>query len=372
MAHSEPIPVLDLSPEIAACRAELVRAFEAVLDGRQFILGPEVRAFEQEVASHLGAAHAIGVNSGTDALVISLRALDIGPGDEVVTTPFTFFATAEAIAIVGASPVFVDIDPLTYAMDPSLVESGMTERTKAILPVHLFGHAAAMEDLMRIARERNVCVVEDAAQAFGGRFNDESVGTIGTLGAYSFFPSKNLGAFGDGGLITTNSDTLAERVRSLRAHGGRRKYQNEELGYNSRLDELQAALLRVKLRHIDNANSGRRRVAAAYGTLLADLDGVVLPSTKQTVTHVYHQYTVRITGGRRDEVAASLAKKAIATMVYYPVPVHLLPVFASQYATGDYPVAEQAAGEVLSLPIWPTMHDSVIERVATSLRNAVG
>lgn len=372
MPKNDPIPVLDLEPEIAAHRTELLRAVNSVLDGRQFILGPEVRAFEREVADHLGTAYAIGVNSGTDALVISLRALGVGAGDEVVTTPFTFFATAEAVAILGATPIFIDIDPITYAMDPSLLEARLTPRTKAILPVHLFGHAAAMDDLLQIAEHTGIPIVEDVAQAFGGDLNGKRLGTFGDLGTYSFFPSKNLGAFGDGGLIITDDGSLAERVRMLRAHGGKKKYQNEMLGYNSRLDELQAALLRVKLRHNDDANRGRQRVAATYADHLSDVDGITLPSANPGVTHVYHQYTLRIAGGRRDEVADSLAAQAISTMVYYPIPVHLLPVFSGRHSVGECPIAEKAATEVLSLPIWPTMDNSTIERVATSLRKALG
>jgi dTDP-4-amino-4,6-dideoxygalactose transaminase len=369
VSNGEPVPVLDLSVEIEEHRDELLAAFAAVLKNGQFILGPAVAAFESEVAEYLGARHAVGVNSGTDALVLSLRAMGVGPGDEVITTPFTFFATAEAISILGATPVFVDVDPHTFNIDVDAVGASVTDRTKAVVPVHLFGQAAPMDDLGRIASRHGLLILEDVAQALGGADAGRKLGTIGDAGTLSFFPSKNLGGFGDGGMVVTADAGLAERVRVLRAHGGARKYHNEMLGYNSRLDELQAAMLRVKLPYLDAANAGRRRVADCYDALLAGVDGVVPPVRRTGVDHVFHQYTVRIAGGRRDAVAEALRADGIATMVYYPVPVHRLPVYG--HLGVELPVSERLAAEVLSLPIWPRMEEAVVERVAGALAAAL-
>ncbi len=360
------IPILDLRPEIEAHWQEYMDAIADVLRSGQFILGPNVEAFEHEVAAYLGVKHAIGVNSGTDALVIALRALGIGPGDEVITTPFTFFATAEAISTVGATPVFVDIDPKTFNIDPGLVEEKVTSRTKAILPVHLYGQAADMDPIMALAEKYGLKVLEDVAQAFGGEYKGRKLGTIGHAGAFSFFPSKNLGACGDGGLVATNDDEVAEFARMLRAHGARKKYYNEMIGYNSRLDALQAAILRVKLRYVDGWNEARRRVASTYNELLKDVPRVMTPYEAPYAKHVYHQYTVRIPGGGRDEVQVKLAEKGIGTMVYYPVPVHKLPVYA--HFSLPLPEAERASGEVLSLPISPTFAEEKLGYVVGALK----
>ena len=349
MDKEDLIPVYDPRPEIEALWDEIHEAMDRVLRSGRFILGPEVEAFEQEVAEYLGVKYAVGVNSGTDALVIALRSLGIGPGDEVITTPFTFFATAEAISMVGARPVFVDIDPVTFNLDPALIPGAITPRTKAILPVHLYGHAADMDPILEIARAHGLKVVEDVAQAFGGRYKGRKLGTLGDAAAFSFFPTKNLGGLGDGGLIATNDPQVAELARMLRAHGARRKYHNEMLGYNSRLDALQAAVLRVKLKVVDEWNARRREVAARYNEALGAVEGVVLPSEQPYAYHVYHQYTVRVLGGRRDEVRARLAEAGIGTLVYYPVPVHRLPVYA--WPAGSLPQTERAAQEVLSLPM---------------------
>jgi len=364
------IPILDLSAEIEALWDELNAAIQRVLRSGRFILGPEVEAFEREVAEYLGVKHAIGVNSGTDALAIGLRALGIGPGDEVITAPFTFFATAEAISQVGATPVFVDIDPRTFNIDPGLIEEKITPRTKAILPVHLYGQAADMDPIMSLAGKYGLKVLEDVAQAFGGEYKGRKLGTIGHAGAFSFFPSKNLGAYGDGGLIATDDDRVAEVARMLRAHGARKKYYNEVLGYNSRLDELQAAILRVKLPHVDAWNEARRRVAQTYNELLKDVPGVVIPYEATYAKHVYHQYTVRILDGRRDEVQRRLAEAGIETVVYYPVPLHLLPVYEELGCTLFE--VDRVAREVLSLPIWPRMELDFQQRVAWELRRALG
>ncbi len=347
-----PISVLDLGPEVEAHWDAFHEAFGRVLRSGQFIGGPEVAAFEAEAAAYLGARHAVGLNSGTDALVIALRALGIGPGDEVVTTPFTFFATAEAVSLLGATPVFVDVDAQTYNLDPTLLEAAVTERTRAILPVHLFGRPAPMAEVLATAERHGLHVVEDCAQSFGATVDGQATGTIGDAGTFSFFPSKNLGAFGDAGLLATDSDAVAEAARILRAHGGRHKYHNETLGYNSRLDALQAALLRVKLPHVDAANAARRATARRYAEALADLPGVVVPEV--TEGHVFHQYTVRVLGGRRDAAAEALRQRGVQTMVYYPVPVHRLPVYAGA-GYPPLPVAEALADEVLSLPMGPAV-----------------
>lgn len=360
------IPMMDLSSEVEALWDELNGAIQRVLRSGQFILGPEVEAFEREVAAHLGVKHAIGVNSGTDALVIGLRALGAGPGDEVITTPFTFFATAEAVSVVGATPVFVDIDPKTFNIDPAQIEARITSRTKVILPVHLYGQAVDMDPIMDLARRFGLKVLEDVAQAFGGRYKGRKLGTIGDVGAFSFFPSKNLGAYGDGGLIATDDDAAAEVAWMLRVHGSRRKYYNEAIGYNSRLDSLQAAILRVKLPHLDRFNEARRQAARRYTEALDGLPGVVTPVEAPYAEHVYHQYTLRIPGGRRDEVQKRLAEAGVGTMIYYPVPLHRLPVYAGVECA--CPEAERAASEVLSLPIWPQMSQAVQERVVLALR----
>ncbi|WP_457633947.1 DegT/DnrJ/EryC1/StrS family aminotransferase [Oceanithermus desulfurans] len=361
------IPIYDPRPEIAALKGEIDAAIRRVVDSGRFILGPEVEAFEEEVADYLGVRHAIGLNSGTDALVIGLRALSVGPGDEVITTPFTFFATAEAISLVGAKPVFVDIDPRTFNIDPELIPAALTERTRAIVPVHLYGQAADMDPILAIAKEHGLKVLEDTAQAFGGGYKGKKLGTLGDAGAFSFFPTKNLGGFGDGGLLATNDDEVAEMARMLRAHGAKRKYQNEVLGYNSRLDALQAAVLRVKLRRIDAFNEARRDLARAYTSPLAELEGVIPPYEAPYGVHVYHQYTVRIAGGRRDAVATGLAERGVGTMVYYPTPVHRLPVY--DQPAGCCPMAEAAAAEVLSLPMGPRLgRRAVEERVLPALQ----
>jgi dTDP-4-amino-4,6-dideoxygalactose transaminase len=359
------VPLLDLGPQIEALWSELTGAMEQVARSGHFIMGPNVQAFEAEMAAYLGVRHAVGVNSGTDALVIALRATGVGPGDEVITTPFSFFATAEAISHLGARPVFVDIDPVTYNLAPELVEAALTARTRALLPVHLFGQAAEMDPIMGLAGARGLRVVEDTAQALGASYRGRPAGTIGAAGAFSFFPTKPLGAFGDGGLLATDDDDVAAAARMLRVHGAKKKYHNEAIGYNSRLDELQAAILRVKLPHLDAWNDGRRAAAARYTALLAGVEGVVPPREAASGRHVYHQYTIRVTGGRRDLVQQKLKESGIGTMIYYPVPIHCLPAYAGQY--GSLPVAEAAAGEVLSLPIWPEIQEETQARVVEAL-----
>jgi dTDP-4-amino-4,6-dideoxygalactose transaminase len=355
--------VLDLTPEIEMLWDDLMSAVQRVLRSGRFILGPEVAALESEVAAYLGVRHAVGVNSGTDALVIALRALGVGQGDEVITTPFTFFATPESISNVGATPIFVDIDERTFNLDPALIEPAITERTRAIVPVHLYGQACDMDAIVDIARRHGLVVIEDVAQAMGGASQGRKLGTIGDAAALSFFPSKNLGGFGDGGMVVTEDDKVAEQARMLRTHGAARKYANEVLGYNSRLDELQAAMLRVKLPHLEAFNDGRRAVAARYDELLVDVPGVTTPFVAPGVHHVFHQYTVRIADGRRDVVAKQLDEAGVQTMIYYPVPCDALPV----YGLEPLPRSAAAASEVLSLPMGAVVEPSDIERVVGSL-----
>jgi dTDP-4-amino-4,6-dideoxygalactose transaminase len=306
----------------------------------------------------------VGLNSGTDALVIGLRALGVGPGDEVVCPTFTFYATVESVSAVGATPVLVDIDPVTFNLRPELVERAVTARTRAIVPVHLFGQAADMDALGEISRARGIPLLEDVAQSLGGTWRGRKLGTLGKAGAFSFFPSKNLGCLGDGGLVATDDDAVADAVRMLRAHGSRRKYYNEAIGYNSRLDALQAAFLRAKLPRVEAWNAGRRAAAARYEALLAGLPGLVLPATRPEAGHVFHQYTVRVRSGR-DDLQKRLAAAGVGTMVYYPKCVHELPVVPSG---GKFPEAEAAAREVLSLPMWPRIEAAQQERVASALR----
>ncbi|WP_017302733.1 DegT/DnrJ/EryC1/StrS family aminotransferase [Spirulina subsalsa] len=372
------IPVLDLKPQYEQIKDEVQAAINRVLESGQFIMGPDVKLFEEEVAAYLGVKHAIGVNSGTDALVIGLRALGIGEGDEVITTPFSFFATAESISHVGAKPVFADIDPRSFNIDPKEIKGKITPRTKAIMPVHLYGQPAAMGQIMEIAQEHGLKVIEDCAQSFGARYwgtcsscdghcqessrealRGKFTGTIGDVGAYSFFPSKNLGAYGDGGMVVTNDDQVAEVARMLRVHGARKKYHNEMLGYNSRLDTLQAAILRVKLPYLEQWNEGRRRVAQTYNELLADVAGIITPELADG--HVFHQYTIRVLDGKREKVKEYLGEQGIGSMIYYPVPQDQLPVYQGQYP--KLPVSDLLGTEVLSLPIWPELEKSTIERI---------
>lgn len=365
MLSMKSVPVLDLSYEINELKPQLMQAFESVLDAGTFIMGSNVKRFEQEVADYLGVKYAVTLNSGTDAIIIGLLAAGVGPGDEVITTPFTFFATAEAISHVGAIPVFVDVDEYTYNMDLSQLEAAITRRTKAIIPVHLFGHTVDMGMLLDIADKHQLLVIEDTAQAFGAEYLGRKVGTIGDIGCFSFFPSKNLGAYGDGGLLATNNEEFATRAAMLRVHGSKKKYYNEVIGYNSRLDEIQAAILRVKLPHIDKWNNGRQQAARTYKELLGGVEGIVLPAEESYAKHVFHQYTIRVKGGRRDEIQAKLEQSGVSSMIYYPVPVHKLPVYQAMGI--QMPMAEKLALEVLSLPIWPQIDQQIQGYVSARL-----
>jgi dTDP-4-amino-4,6-dideoxygalactose transaminase len=356
--------MLDLGPQLAALGDELERAVARVLRSGQYILGPEVEAFEREVAAYLGVAHAVGVSSGTDALVIALRALGIGAGHEVIAPSFTFFATAEAITLAGATPVFADIDPDSFALDPADVARRIGPRTRAILAVHLYGHPFDADALGALARERGVALVEDAAQAFGAAHRGRRVGTLGSAAAFSFFPSKNLGAAGDAGLIATDDAELAGRARMLRVHGSRQRYLHEAVGYTARLDEIQAALLRIKLPHLDRWNDQRRRVAALYGEVLEGLPGVRPPPVAPWAEHVFHQYTLRVPARARERIVAALAAEQIASQIYYPIPVHRTPPYATD---GALPETDRACAEVLSLPIWPELPATEVKRVGEAL-----
>ncbi len=368
-------PFLDLRAQFATIREEVMAAVTRVMDAQSFILGPEVSAFEEEVKAQVGCEFALGCASGSDAILLALMALGVGPGDEVITPPFTFVATAGSIARLGARPVFVDIDPNTYNLDARQLEALITPKTKAIMPVHLFGLAADLEPILAIAGRHHIPVVEDAAQAIGARYHGRPVGRWGTIGCFSFFPSKNLGGGGDGGLVTTNDPVLADRLKVLRVHGSRRKYEYELLGMNSRLDALQAAILRVKLKYLDSWSDRRRRNALRYGQLLAQhgLTGkIIAPVTPPECVHVFNQYTIRTP--RRDELKAHLDRDGIPTEIYYPHPLHLQPAFANLgYQPGSMPVSEKASAEVLSLPIYPELtveqQTSVVTAMADFYRN---
>ncbi|MDZ7692660.1 MAG: DegT/DnrJ/EryC1/StrS family aminotransferase [Balneolaceae bacterium] len=358
-----PVPLFDPTPDIEAHWEEYSQAIHNVMKHGQFILGPEVEEFEQKAAEYLGVKHAVGVNSGTDALVIGLRAAGVGPGDEVITTPFSFFATAESISNVGATPVFVDINSETFNLDPSNIEHAITEKTKAILPVHLFGKPAEMDSIMQIARQNELKVIEDCAQSFGATYKGRQTGSIGDAGAFSFFPTKNLGGFGDGGLITTDDDEIADLCRKLRAHGSKKKYHNEILGYNSRLDTVQAAVLLVKLNYLDEGNQQRKEIAKRYTSALTSFAELKPPVHAEG--DVFHQYTIRVANGKRDQVREELSKQDISTGLYYPVPQDQLPAYSDLKCKLE--TSERAAEQVLSLPIWPGMEQAAQDEVISAL-----
>jgi dTDP-4-amino-4,6-dideoxygalactose transaminase len=363
-------PFLDLQAQFSTIREEVMNAVSQVLESQQLILGPEVDAFEREVASYVAAPFAVGCASGSDALLLALMVLDIGAGDEVVTVPFTFGATAGSIARLGARPVFVDIDPATFNLDPELLEAAITPRTRAIMPVHLFGLPADMDAIGEIARRHCIPVIEDAAQSIAARWQDRAVGSLGDFGCFSFFPSKNLGGAGDGGIVVVQDEQRAQRLRMLRAHGTRKKYQYECLGINSRLDALQAAILRVKLRHLDRWIEARRSNAARYLRLFAEndlQDVVALPSETAKGFHVYNQFVIRVS--ERDDLQQWLRQRGIPTEIYYPSPLHLQPAFAGlRHKPGDFPITERACQEVLALPIYPGLtldqQSMVVEGIA--------
>lgn len=360
------IPILELKTQYAEIREEVERAVCDVMARTHYILGPEVAAFEKEFAEWNGASHAIGCASGTDALVLALKAVGVKPGDEVIAPPFTFMATAGAVSSIGAQPVFCDVQADNYNLDPAEIEKHITPRTKAIEVVHLYGHPADMNPILEVARKHNLKVVEDCAQATGALYHGKRVGTMGDAGAFSFFPSKNLGGAGDGGMVLTNNAEIDERVRCLRGHGSRRKYFHDELGTNSRLDELQAAVLRVKLRHLERWNEKRRAIAAQYTERLSDF--ITPPPVAAGCQHVYHQYTLRT--GRRDEMMAYLNENGVGAIIYYPLALHLQQVYASMgHKRGDFPITEKAQDEVLSLPMFPELTTAQIDQVVQTVKD---
>jgi len=404
------VPILDLTRQYKAIKPEIDVAVARVLASGRFILGPEVKAFEEEVAKYAGAKHAIGVASGTDSILLSLKALGIGAGDAVIVPSFTFFATAGVVHNVGATPIFADIDPKTFNLDPAdlrrILESSPTNPTnptnsmnpinssvvKAIIPVHLYGQIADMDEIMAIAKEYNIAVVEDAAQAIGAKYRSavhssqlnephephkpglfaRKAGSIGDLGCFSFFPTKNLGAYGDGGMIVTNDDELAEKVSILRVHGSKPKYYHRMVGTNSRLDAIQAAILRVKLPHLDGWTTARQRVAAGYDEMLQDVHGIEVPYRAPDRTHIFHQYTIRVLNGKRDVLQKYLKEHGIGTFVYYPLPLHLQECFQDLgYKNGDLPESEHASQEVLSLPVFPELTEEEQEYVVEQIKGFV-
>ena len=393
--QTQPVPLLDLKAQYATIRDEIREAIDRVADSQHFILGPEVEALEREIADYSQCEFGIGVSSGTDALLVALMAIDVKPGDEIITTPYTFFATAGAIARLNARPVFVDIDPLTYNIDPAKLEAAITERTRAIIPVHLYGQTADMNPIMEVARRHKLYVIEDAAQAIGSEYDGRRAGSIGDMACFSFFPSKNLGGFGDGGMVTTNDADLAKLLKMLRNHGYSPKYYNKVIGGNFRLDAIQAAVLRIKLKHLDAWTEKRQQNAAVYrrlfaeaelsiqpelagltndtsddkvgGNKLAELSGVVLPLEAENVRHIYNQFVVRC-GGQRDKLLAHLKERKIGTEIYYPVPMHMQECFAGLgYHAGDFSASERAAAETLALPIYPELTEEMIETVVSAV-----
>jgi len=392
-ASSQSVPLLDLKAQYTAIREEVRQAIDRVAESQYFILGPEVEALEAEIAAYSQCKFGIGVSSGSDALLVCLMAIDLKPGDEVITTPYTFFATAGAVSRLGGKPVFVDIDPLTYNIDPNKIEAAITPRTRAIIPVHLYGQMADMNPIMDISQRHKLIVIEDAAQAIGSEYQGRRAGSIGDFGCFSFFPSKNLGGFGDGGMVTAQDAQLADRIKLLRNHGYRPKYYNKVVGGNFRLDAIQAAVLRVKLQYLDEWTAARQRNAARYRDLfkeaklsiapeslksaqsssrsgaasdLSETRGVVLPLEAPKVRHIYNQFVIRTS--QRDQLMAHLKARKIGTEIYYPVPMHLQECFADlEHRAGDFPLSEQAANETVALPIYPEL----TQDLQTSVLNAI-
>jgi dTDP-4-amino-4,6-dideoxygalactose transaminase len=365
------VKLLDLVPQYRAVEEEVRAAIEEVVSTQMFILGPAVEKFEREIAAYCGTKFAVGVASGSDALLLALMTCGVEEGDEVVTTPYTFFSTVSSITRLGARPLFADIDPATYNIDPESVERLVGERTKAIMPVHLFGQTADMDPILEVAKQRGISVIEDACQSIGGVYKGRKAGALGTAGCFSFFPSKNLGGFGDGGMVTTDDEAFAARLRSLRMHGSRERYYHDEVGLNSRLDALQAAVLGVKLRHLDGWNDGRRRNASKYTTSFDALGGVIPPVEAESCTSVFNQYVIR--AKKRDELMRFLREREIGCEIYYPVPLHLQKCF--RYlggGEGDCPEAERAAKETLALPVYPELTEEQLDFVVETVGEFMG
>lgn len=364
------IPIVDLKRQYKQTGEEIEKAVVDVLRSGAYILGPNTKALEQEFSQYLGTKHAIGLNSGTDALHLALRALDIGKGDEVITVAFTFVATTESIEIVGATPVFVDIDPDTFNMDVTQIEDKITPKTKAIMPVHLYGQPADMDVIMDIAKRHNLYVIEDCCQAIGAEYKGKKVGSFGDIGAYSFFPTKNLGGMGDGGMAVTNSDYLKDRMIALRNHGGAVRYHHDEIGVNSRLDEIQSAILRVKMNYIDEWNKMRREVAKRYTELFKDCEDVITPKELDDTYCVYHQYTIKVPN--RDAVQKMLQENGVGAMLYYPIPLHMQKVHAHLgYKMGDLPKTEYNTQHVMSLPMFAELTAEEQKEIATKVKEAI-
>lgn len=363
------IPMLDLRAQYASIREEIRAAINGVLESQHFILGPRVSSLEEEVSRYCGRRYGVAVASGTDALTLALRACNVGPGDEVIVPSFTFIATANAVSLLGGTPVFVDIRPDTFNIDADKIAEKITPRTRAIVPVHLYGQPADMDPIQAIAKQHNLKVIEDNAQAIGAVYKGKRTASFGDIGCLSFFPSKNLGGYGDGGMVVTDSEKLYRRLRGLRSHGGTKKYFSEEQGWNSRLDEIQAAVLLVKLHHLDRWNAARRANAARYDLLLKKVGRVTTPFIAKWAEHVFHQYTIRVP--ERDRVQKHLETHGIASTVYYPTPIHLQPIYSSLgYKSGDLPETERATKEVLSLPMYPELTTPQAERVVDTLVSA--
>ena len=371
MTYTQPVPLLDLKAQYASIREECRAAFDRIADAQTFIGGPEVDGLEKEVAAYSQCPFGIGVTSGTDALLVAMMTIGVQPGDEIITTPYTFFATGGCIHRLGAVPVFVDINPLSYNIEPSLIEAAVTPKTKAIMPVHLYGQMADMDPIMAIAQRHNLYVIEDGAQAIGAEYKGRRAGSIGHFGCFSFFPSKNLGAFGDGGMITANDPALAHQAKLLRNHGAEPKYYHKLVGGNFRLDALQAAILRIKLPYLDGWTAGRQQNADRYRRLFAEaeLQDVVLPTEEPERRHVYNQFVIRTT--RRDAVMAKLKEHKIGNEIYYPLPLHLQECFANLgYKPGSLPESERAAKETLALPIYPELTEEMQAAVVSVIAEA--
>jgi dTDP-4-amino-4,6-dideoxygalactose transaminase len=364
------VPFLDLASHHAPLRGEINAAIEEVIDSGAFAGGPFVAGFEKDFAAYCNCQHAIGVGSGTDALWLTLLASGVGPGDEVITVPNTFMATAEAITYCGAKPVFVDIDERTYTMDPAGLEEAITKRTKAIIPVHLFGQPADMDQILRIAHAHGLVVIEDAAQAHGAEYKGRRAGSLGDAGCFSFYPGKNLGAFGEAGAVVTDDQELQEKIRILRDHGQTQKYHHAMVGWNARMDGIQAAVLGVKLRHLENGNQLRRSHAAQYDQAFTGIEELLAPSEASYARHVYHIYAIQMR--ERDEVIEMLAKMGVACGIHYPVPIHLQQAYQSLgYEAGAFPIAERAARQLISLPMFPELTPSQVDVVAEGVKEAV-
>ncbi len=361
------VPFLDLRNQTAKFQDEIQAAMDQVLLDCNFILGRQVANFEKKLASYCECEHGLGVASGLDALKLIFRAMEIGPGDEVITVSHTFIATALAISSVGATPVLVEVDPATYTMDPQAFETAITKRTKAVMPVHLYGQMADMKPIVEMARRYGLKVVEDACQSHGARCNGRRAGSIGDAAAFSFYPGKNLGAYGDGGAVTTNNAVLAERIRTLRNYGSAKKYYHDELGENSRLDTLQAAVLGVKLNYLDEGNAARRAVAARYTELLSEVGEIIAPVVRADSEHVFHLYVIQT--ARRDELQHYLMEQGIECLIHYPVPVHLQKAYSSKgWENGDFALTEKLAGRILSLPIFPGITEEQINYICDSIK----